>query len=98
MGVPWLPKVRRASLISHVLKVFGQREWAGFEDQDAAAVRSIRKQQRRSNRSSKGSAADYDHIKIPPLSSDLSCGTINGFLQRVAKKSPHVVESKGSLF
>src|SRR5882672_4507319 len=98
MAVPGHAPIRRAPLKRHVLNVFGEREWAGFEHQDPAAMRNIVEEEGRGHDGAESTTADNDHVKSPGLSGNRKGCALGCFLQRVAKKAPHHIESKRGWF
>ena len=89
---PWHPHVRRAADIRHVLHVFGQHERPGFEHQNAAAAGAVCNEQMLGDDAAKRAAADDDGVKGARSPADNLPRAVERLLQRVAEKTPHVVQ------
>jgi hypothetical protein len=82
----------------HVLHMFRQHEWSGFQHQNASAARRIGNEEMFRNDGPERPAADDDDIEVARSSADALAHAIACLLQGIAQESAHVIECEGSGF
>ena len=92
---PWHSEVRRAAQEWQFLDVLRQHERPGFEHQNAAAPGCVCSEQVFRDDATKSTAADNNRVGLPLATADGLSGAVEGFLQSVAQKPPHIVQRKG---
>src|SRR6185369_8682732 len=82
----------------HILEVLWQHERPRFEHKDAPTVCRIGDEKMFCHDRAESAAANDNDVKIAFPSSNGLCGAINGFLQRIAEKPAHIIESECGAF
>ena len=88
---PGHSEVRRAAHEWQILDVLRQHERPGFEHQNAAAPGCVCSEQVFRDDAAKRAAADDNRVELPLATADGLSGAVEGFLQGVAQKPPHLV-------
>ena len=80
----------------HILHMFGQNERAGLEHEDASAACAVGDKKMFRGDGAERASADHNHVEIASPSRNGLRRAVDGFLQRVAQKPPHVVQGERS--
>src|SRR5213078_4837929 len=91
---PGHSEVRRAAHEWQILDVLRQHERPGFEHQNAAAPGCVCSEQVFRDDAAKRAAADNDCVELALATANGLTGTVEGFLQSVAQKPPHIVQGE----